>query len=174
MCLPVAVLSLGLGIASAGMSFVGQQQAANDQSRANAQTAANAEQAYRNDYEVAARQEQQVADRAMGDKFENNLETLRATSRARVAAGESGVAGLSVDALVRDLYGRGERANASAEDAANADIDSIRAGLSNSRTIANNRIGSLSKPTSALGRVAGLGISVGGDYLKYADSKKVV
>ncbi len=40
---------------------------------------------------------------------ENDTEALKATERAKAAAGESGVSGLSVDALLADMYGKQAR-----------------------------------------------------------------
>jgi hypothetical protein len=57
-------------------------------------------------------QEQAAAEQS---QFEAQLDALQATERAAVSAGESGVEGLSVDALIADMWGRNARFNDSVD-----------------------------------------------------------
>lgn len=100
MCDPV---SIGLGVASTATSVIGQQQAANAQR----QSQANASKAERQRYlaEVSSmRLQERQSDVAAAQKLsESARKATEARSTARVSAGEAGVAGLSVDALINDL-----------------------------------------------------------------------
>lgn len=61
-------------------------------------TVANYDQLHLMSQQEKASAEQQIR--------ENDVDALQATERAAVAAGEAGVTGLSVDALLRDMYGK--------------------------------------------------------------------
>ena len=100
MCVPIGVVA---GIASAGASFIGQRQAASAQERAQAR-ATELEQARYLDQVNAARvqqaQEQVARAQRIGAASRGNQ---LAMARARVAAGEAGVTGLSVQALIDSI-----------------------------------------------------------------------
>ena len=100
MCAPIGLIA---GIASAGASFIGQRQAASAQERAQAR-ATELEQARYLDQVNAARvqqaQEQVARAQRIGAASRGNQ---LAMARARVAAGEAGVTGLSVQALIDSI-----------------------------------------------------------------------
>ena len=100
MCAPIGLIA---GIASAGASFIGQRQAASAQERAQAR-ATELEQARYLDQVNAARvqqaQEQVARAQRIGAASRGNQ---LAMARARVAAGEAGVTGLSVQALIDSM-----------------------------------------------------------------------
>ena len=100
MCVPIGVVA---GIASAGASFIGQRQAASAQERAQAR-ATELEQARYLDQVNAARvqQAQEKVARAQRIGAASRGNQL-AMARARVAAGEAGVTGLSVQALIDSM-----------------------------------------------------------------------
>lgn len=101
MCPPV--IAVGLGLAQAGMQIQGQRQQAKTQARVQA----NASKAERQRYlqEVSSMRLQQGQEQvAAAQRLQASSKKAReARSTARVSAGESGVAGLSVDALINDL-----------------------------------------------------------------------
>ncbi len=100
MCAPIGLIA---GIASAGASFIGQRQAASAQERAQ-ERATELEQARYLDQVNAARvqqaQEQVARAQRIGAASRGNQ---LAMARARVAAGEAGVTGLSVQALIDSM-----------------------------------------------------------------------
>lgn len=102
MCDPITA-SVVLGIGQAGMQIQGQRQAAKTQ----AKVQANASKAERERYlhEVASMRLQQGQEQvAAAQRLQASSKKAReARSTARVSAGESGVAGISVDALINDL-----------------------------------------------------------------------
>ena len=100
MCAPIGLIA---GIASAGMSFIGQRQAASAQERAQA-NATELEQQRFLDQANSARVQQAQANIASAQRIRSaSLQAEQARARATVAAGEAGVTGLSVNALVDNM-----------------------------------------------------------------------
>lgn len=100
MCDPI---SIGLAVAQTGATIMGQRQMAAAQERAQA----NASKAERQRYlhEVSSMRIQQGQEQvAAAQRLQESTKKAReARATARVSAGEAGVAGLSVDALINDL-----------------------------------------------------------------------
>jgi hypothetical protein len=121
MCEP-ATISLALGglaiatsAATGIVSYMGQQRQADAgvayqealiQSHNNQmiQNAALATESYTQQAQQLAVREQEEDEKAGQDIQQTQLEAAQARARARVAAGEAGVAGLSVDSLFADFY----------------------------------------------------------------------
>jgi multidrug efflux pump subunit AcrA (membrane-fusion protein) len=101
MCPPI--IAAGLGIASMGVQVMGQNQMA----KAQAKVQKNASIAERQRYlqEVSSMRVQQGQEQvAAAQRVNESARKAReARATARVSAGEAGVAGLSVDALINDL-----------------------------------------------------------------------
>ena len=92
-----------LGLVNKGQSARNQQIAANQLA---VTTANNANVAARSDYQQLALNDLQASAQTSQAIQDNNIQAAQAAASARVAAGESGVAGLSVDALLADLGGQ--------------------------------------------------------------------
>ena len=112
MCEPLTAtqmfaISLGLTAATTAVSVAGQQQAANAQEAYQKSVyeaeKASAEEAYRNQILSDNLRLAQEDEAKSQDLTENVIRAAEARSTARVAAGEAGVAGLSVDALMHDF-----------------------------------------------------------------------
>mgnify|MGYP003133973442 FL=1 len=102
MCAPIGLI---VGIASAGLSYIGQRQAAQAQEKAQAQ-ATELEQARYRQQLNAARVQQAQARVATAQRIgAASRANQRAMARAKVAAGEAGVTGLSVQALIDSMTG---------------------------------------------------------------------
>ena len=102
MCAPLGLI---VGIASAGLSYIGQRQAAQAQEKAQAQ-ATELEQARYRQQLNAARVQQAQARVATAQRIgAASRANQRAMARAKVAAGEAGVTGLSVQALIDSMTG---------------------------------------------------------------------
>ncbi len=106
MCLPLAVavplISAGVGAASAGLQYAGQRRQAKQQAAYQAQSAAAERQrALQEQSSIRMRQaqEQEATARELEQVSRKSQEAL---ARARVSAGEAGVAGASVQALMDD------------------------------------------------------------------------
>ena len=98
----IALAGLALGAASGGAQYLGQRQQAKQQARYQAQAAqAERQRAMQEQRSIRMRQaqEQEATNRELADVA---LKSREALATATVSAGESGVAGLSVDALLDD------------------------------------------------------------------------
>lgn len=97
------VASLAISAASGVANYMAQSAQADAQEDYNRQLNKNAEQAYVNDLEALRLQQVQDEKQAKQKIIQNQKEALAARSRAKTAAGEAGVSGLSVDALLADF-----------------------------------------------------------------------
>lgn len=111
MCEPTTLMALT--VASSAAQVIAQQQAADAQTAANQRQYQNAMQARAANLNQTNLEMTQEREAAMQRLEENNLKAREATSTARVAAGESGVSGLSVGALLSDLGNKQNRYNTS-------------------------------------------------------------
>lgn len=100
----IAVASSAImGVTSAGLQIRGQQIQANTQRKVQANASKVERQRYLNEVSSLRTQQAQEAE-AVAQKLQvNKTRAMEAQSTAVVAAGEAGVAGLSVDALKQDL-----------------------------------------------------------------------
>ena len=106
MCDPVTIAiasSTAMGVASANLQIQGQKMQARMQARMQENASKVERQRYLN--EVSSLRTQQGQEQvAMAQKLQSNKTRAReARATARVSAGEAGVAGLSVNALMNDL-----------------------------------------------------------------------
>ena len=147
MCHP-AVLA-AVGVASAGAQYAGQRQQAKQQRRYQSQAAEAERQRFiqeQSALRMRQAQEQEAMNAELGDIA---LKSREALSRAGVSAGEAGVSGASVDALLDD-YTRQE-ADYRVALTRQQELQNINTGLALTdagyRTM-NNQIG-INKPVSA-------------------------
>ena len=119
MCFPAIGLALGasaanatavglgatmaaVGVASSGLQFAGQRQQAKAQARYQAQAAAAERKRFQQE-QTSMRMRQAQEQEAVGRELEQvSRKSQAALARARVSAGEAGVAGASVQALMDD------------------------------------------------------------------------
>jgi multidrug efflux pump subunit AcrA (membrane-fusion protein) len=101
MCPPI--IAVGLGIAQAGMQIQGQRQQAKTQAKVQKNASAAERQRYLQEVSSMRIQQGQEQVAAAQRIQESTRKAREARSTARVSAGEAGVAGLSVDALINDL-----------------------------------------------------------------------
>lgn len=113
MCEPTTMAVLSIASSAAGAYQ--QQQVMKAQERANQQTYDNQMTAYRFNQANANYTRSQEAENLAQRKVANDAAARRAESTARVSAGESGITGLSVDALMADLNARAGMNNVNAE-----------------------------------------------------------
>lgn len=175
MCLAVAgltsILSFAVGAAQAVMGFSAQQQQADQQ---NAYYAANADAARRAAIAQYANEQNAIIQKrnaADQDVLETRIQALQARGTAYNAAGESGVTGLSVNALIDDYYGREGRRVDSIDQNYQMDRDYLRAQMDSTQATAESRINSVQRaqPPSfadAAIRIAGAAVGALGNYTK--------
>ena len=101
MCTPLAAVAIGA--AQTASSIIGQRQQAQMQEQAQATASSQERQRYLAEVSAMRTQQQQEMVARAQRIQEASKRGMEARARARVAAGESGVSGLSVDALLGDL-----------------------------------------------------------------------
>jgi hypothetical protein len=104
----VALVGLALSTAATAYSYEEQDKAVRTQNRVNQEAADEgaklANEAFVNQAGQARLRQSQEAEAAAQEKFEVSKQANQARATARVSAGESGVAGVSVDNLLSDFY----------------------------------------------------------------------
>ncbi len=100
MCNPIAI---ALGVAQAGMSYMGQKQQAKTQERVQRNATIAEQQRHLSEMSASRIKERQEKVAAAQRIQQSTTKAREARATARVSAGESGVAGLSVDALINDM-----------------------------------------------------------------------
>lgn len=106
MCEPTTI-AIGLAVASGVSTVVGQVQAASAQSKANARSQELIVRNQNLQIQALQNREDEESKRASEELFDNQRAENAAIARARVSAGEAGVSGLSIDALLNDLEFQG-------------------------------------------------------------------
>ena len=146
MCETTAMLVLQVASTLAGVE--GQRQQAKAQNAYNDQQAKNAMEAYRANLAQTNLMQSQEHAAATQKVNENNRAAEAAKAKALVSAGESGISGLSVDALLADLSGDQSRYNESV----NQNYENASMALDNQRTNAQvnaaSQINQLKTPQS--------------------------
>lgn len=179
MCEPttIALASFALTAASTVTSVIAQQQHATD--------TANAQNAYNRQVEqnqLIARNQNLVGldterATALEDTREqinrNTMAARRAMATARVSAGEAGVSGLSVDALLRDLSGQAGYDNATATENYLRQADDINFRRENAQNEAVSAVNSVRQPQiqnpDYLGAALRIGQGAINSYTYYQD-----
>ncbi len=114
MCDP-ATATLVITAASAAYTVDQQNQAAAAQSKSNQQTYDSQMTAYNFNLANANNRKVTEASDAAARKFDTTIKNQDDIARAKTASGESGISGLSVEALLADLSAAGGRANVNTE-----------------------------------------------------------
>jgi len=97
------VASFVIGAGQSVLEFSAQTQAANEQNRYYEENRQNALRSFENQQNQSVLRQSQENEAAAQQKFDASLENRRAQATAKVAAGEAGVSGLSVEAIQRDI-----------------------------------------------------------------------
>lgn len=146
MCNTVAILGGLLSAAQTGLQVQAQSQAAKAQARANAAAARSVRDATIANYAELERRRTQEREAASEELTALRRRELKRRERARVSAGEAGVAGLSVDALLRDFYGQEAFAAETVRNSFANRSTQIDAELEQTRRGARSRLGALAEP----------------------------
>lgn len=110
MSLPMGfLLSAALGIGQTAVSFIAQNQMASQQNEANHHQAERLRLARIEDYDALNDMDREATEGAVTEINEAQIDSLRARETAAVASSAGGVSGLSVDALMQDLFGQENR-----------------------------------------------------------------
>lgn len=143
MCLPVIGAIASVGSAIAG--FAGAQQQADAQNAYYLANAAEANRAAGQQFVNLNIKSDQTRASAVGEAFDQSIEAMRKRSTAQVAASEAGVSGLSVDALISDVYAQeGRRLDRLAQQEY-ADQMAVRSQMDDVQAQAQQRINSVQR-----------------------------
>jgi len=159
-----AVLSAGLSIAGSMASYSAAQEAADAQNQYYMQNAREAQRAATDSYvsqNIRLHQEKEASDQKT---FENSVEALRKRGTARTAAGEAGVSGLSVDALVGDIFAQEGRQQMAVDSQYQMNRQDVLSQMDETRARAQARINSVQRansPSAASYLIQGLSGAVG-------------
>lgn len=170
MCVGAVGLAIGQFVLSAASSVAGfmqqqQQFDAQQQMYENNRIAAN--KAAVNRY--ASQQNRALQERAAASQEAQNLQTdaIKSRATAEVAAGEAGVTGLSVDALIQDFYGQEGRFERTLANNYQMQSDYLRGEMDVTQAQAEGRINSVEQPikpsfAGAAIRIFGAGLNTFG------------
>lgn len=145
MCDPFTLAAASLAITTAGtVAGVGAQVArASAQSKAQARQVDEINSATIANYDQLQARSVQEVEAASVQAQQNQIEAAKAKATALTAAGESGVSGLSVDALLRDLYGQEARFNSGVAVNLENTAESIETSAENVRREGKSQVNSL-------------------------------
>lgn len=171
MCEPLSIMTAAFGIAQTATQFIGAQQQAkaqNEMVREN-QKAANAN-LVREYADVQTRQLQEE-DAAAVQKQDVSREARAARATTMAAAGEAGVAGLSVDALLADVYGKEATAKDRISQNNGFTTQNLTREMDGLRAKAKDRINSMPwangpSPFAAALKIGGVGLDSYSSYQK--------
>jgi hypothetical protein len=165
----MAVAQFALSAASTVAGFVGQSQQAEAQQQYYKNNRDAANKAAVNTY--AANQNRALQERKAASQETQQLQTdaMRARGTAEVAAGEAGVTGLSVNALIGDYYGQQGRYERTLDNNYQMQADYLRGEMDATQAQAEGRINSVQqgqKPSfaDAAIRILGGGLDAYGGY----------
>lgn len=175
MCAPVAmaIASFAIGAAQTVVGFMGEQAAADAQNQYYAENAKAARQATVNQY--AHQQNRIIQERRAASQEKQNatVDALKARATAKTAAGEAGVSGLSVDALVQDFYAQEGRYSNSIDNNFQMTSDYLRSEMESTQAQGQSRINSVRRatPPSFLGAAIRIGATALDAFGTYHRSK---
>ena len=138
--------SLAIGAAQTVMSVQGQRQQAKAQGRAQRNASIAEQQRYLQEVSASRLKERQEKVAAAQRIQQSSIKAREARATARVSAGESGVAGLSVDALINDMTRKEAQYNFSIQQQMQFADMSRDMGLSDSANRSRMNLLSINKP----------------------------
>lgn len=169
MCEPTTILAIA-SVASTVGSLSAQSAAADAQAATNQRQYENTMRAYRENVNQTNLMQQQEREGSMQKLEANNLAARAAQSTATVAAGENGISGLSVDALLGDLSMKQNRFNSSVTTNFDRAQSAIQAQRENVYANAASAINGLQTPAAP--DYLGAGLKIAGAYNDYSKAKK--
>jgi|GEM_PF-3238766 len=148
MCDPVTLMATSLAIT--GAQTVTGMKAANQQYKAGSamaqQNADNAAQSTARTYSNIGIRAQQEGQAAHQQKQASEIETARAVASAELAAGAGGVTGLSVDAVLRDIYAQAGRNEVVADNNLQMSRDYLTGEMTAAEASGQNQINAMPQP----------------------------
>ena len=176
MCEPVTIASAALQTGQIGLNYLAGSAEAKAQDARFEANAANVRKSVGLQYEASQLEQLQSNEAASRDKVENSKQALKARAAVQTNAGESGVTGLSVDALVKDVYSQ-EAVNADGVDQQNefrgqqAAIDRQNIEITGRSQINSVKRGQKPSAAAALFQLGGVGLAAYSEFTKKSKPK---
>lgn len=150
MCEPTTIAAVTMAIVAAGSAYTGYEGSkaqAKTQSSLFEQNRKNSLAAMRDNYlTIQQRQSQEAA--AAGQQIqERRLEAARQMATTRVASGEAGISGLSVERVMRDISGVASKDVSTIEQNRDWNLDQLGRQMAGIDTQTNSRINSVTRGT---------------------------
>lgn len=168
MCSVIALLATTtaiVGVASAGMEYVHAQQTANVQEQMYqqqyTQNAQSAQKAAVQNYAAIDQRIVQEQTAASKEVEQSVIEARKAAATTRVAAGEAGISGLSVDALLGDIYGASARHADEVNQQTEWTVQQLQREKEGISSNAQDRINSVQSPVISRPNFLDLGLRIG-------------
>ncbi|WP_313196208.1 hypothetical protein [Shinella zoogloeoides] len=175
MCDPItiAVASFGIGAVQTVVGYMGEQSAAKQQNEMVRENQRNANLNAAREYTDVQTRQIQEEDAAAVQKQDVAREARAARATTMAAAGEAGVSGLSVDALLADVYGKEATAKDRISQNTGFTTQNLTRELDGVKAKAQDRINSMPwasgpSPFAAALKIGGLGLN------SYSNFKKSV
>jgi hypothetical protein len=167
MCIGPAlgILSAGLSIMGAAAEYEAANEAADRQNQYYLQNARAAQQAAVNSYmyqNTRLRQEREASGQTL---FEDSIAALKKRGTAYTSAGEAGISGLSVDALIGDIFAQEGRQHMATLSQWEMNREKVLSEMEGTRANAEARINSVQRanyPSSASFMIKGLSGAISG------------
>ena len=166
----VAEAGLAIAVLSAANAVDQQEKTAAAQSKSNQQTYDSQMTAYNFNLANANNRKVTEASDAAARKFDTTIKNQYDIARAKTASGESGISGLSVEALLADLSAAGGRANVNTEVNYLRRDQALEADKMNMWGGAANSINALKTPAAP--DYIGNGLKIADASVSYADKYK--
>ncbi|MFB2563650.1 hypothetical protein [Rhizobium sp. IMFF44] len=162
MCDPLTMIGFAIGAAGQVMSYQAERAAANQQNQLYRDNAARANQNARDQMFQTQQRMLQEEEKASDEKADTLRQARAAKATATVAAGEAGVSGLSVAALLAEFDGRAAAANDRTDQNTEWTLTQLNNEMKGIRANAEDRINSVQRAATPSFFNTGLKIAGGG------------
>lgn len=171
MCDVVSMIGMALSAVSTVTEMVGAQQQAEQHNAMVRQNQEAAQENLRREYTAMQTRQIQEEEAAAVQKQDVAKEARAARATAMVSAGESGVSGLSVDALLADIYGKEATAKDRISQNTGFTTQNLTAEMDGLKAKAQDRINSMPwangpSPFAAALKIGGAGLNSYTNFLK--------
>ena len=175
MCEPFSIMAAALGAAQTAFGYMGEKQAAKQQNAMVQENQRNANLSAAREYTDIQTRQIQEEDAASAQKQDIAREARAARAATMVSAGEAGVSGLSVDALLADVYGKEATAKDRISQNTGFTTQNLTRELDGVKAKARDRIASMPwatgpSPFAAALKIGGVGLDA---YSRYQRTKQV-
>ncbi|QXV74664.1 putative internal virion protein [Rhizobium phage RHEph21] len=169
MCDPLSMIGFAIGAAQQVVSYQAEKTAAEQQNQLYRENAARANQNARDQMFQTQQRMLQEQEKGADEKADTIREAREAKATATVAAGEAGVSGLSVDALLAEFDGRAATRNDRTDQNTEWTLNQLNNEMKGIRSNAEDRINSVQRAAAPSFfntglKIAGVGLDSYNDF----------